>query len=366
MKTSITLLLMLFSTIIFAQSEKAKDLIREGVSLHDQGKYDDAIQKYDQALALDKNNIEARGEKAFSLEALGKYSEAIDLCKEAIELDPNSPDLKFIYVIYANSEDKLGNGKRSLQVYEEGIAKFPDFQQLYFNEAIALIGIKDYEEALLYLQKSAMLEPTHITTHNAIGRILFTENKIPALFALCQVAIIDPTGSLAKDNFGMIQEIMYGNVKKTGKNALSISLSPIDSTKTENNFSTVETMLAFSAALTMDTGKKSKKKKKKKKKGEEETISLSELNAGLNEAEKFQNTFESICSICEETQDKNSGFYWEYYVPFYVEMKNEGYLEAFSYLVYYSTDEKYVKKWIEDNPTKVDQFYSWVTNYDWK
>jgi len=195
---------------------------------------------------------------------LKNIKKAIEICKNAISIDPNSSHLKFIYVIYANAEDKLGNGSRSLQIYEEGIDKFPNFQQLHFNKAIALIGLKDYDEAFVSLHQSAILKPSHITTHNAIGRIVYYDNKIPALFAFCQVMIIDPTSSLAKENFTFVQEIMKANVEKTGKNAITININPIDTTAgKENNFSAVETMLSFSAA-TYAMASDDKKKKKKK------------------------------------------------------------------------------------------------------
>lgn len=69
MRTFLTLLL-LFPVIASAQKqEEAEQKVNQGVQLHDQGKYKEALDLYEQALALDKNNLLALSEKAMTLDA---------------------------------------------------------------------------------------------------------------------------------------------------------------------------------------------------------------------------------------------------------------------------------------------------------
>ena len=63
-------------------------LLKEGVYLHDQGEYDAAILKYEEALALDSDNITVLAEKAFSLLSLKDYSNSIKVCEQAIKVNP--------------------------------------------------------------------------------------------------------------------------------------------------------------------------------------------------------------------------------------------------------------------------------------
>src|SRR5690348_1014476 len=134
----------------FAQNkEPANALVKEGVAYHDKGDYDGAIDKYDKALVMDKDNLFALEEKAYTLMAQKKYEEAIELCKKAIEVHPGEEYLSTAYITYGNALDGLKKTDQSIAVYDEGIKAFPDEYQLHYNKGITLSSVKKYDETIL-------------------------------------------------------------------------------------------------------------------------------------------------------------------------------------------------------------------------
>jgi len=351
MKYLFAFLLLAQSTLLFSQQADSLDkLIADGVAFHDEGDYESAIQKYDQVISADPKNVTAWAEKAYSLISMGEYDESIEACKKAISSDPESKHLKIVYTTYGNALDALEKPVEAIKIYDEGISHFPEFYQLYFNKGITLTDLNDYDKAVDNFHSAARLNPTHASSHNAIGRIEGIDKtmKIPSLLALCRFMAIEPVGSRAKANLPLIQDIMKGGAEKTGKNKVNITIDPAtlgnpdSDEKMENDFSTTGLILALSAALDFD--KKNKKK---------------------SAVELFQGKFETVCSSLTESQEGNFGFYWKYYAPYFIEMKEKEQIETFSYLVFATDEDKATQQWLKDNEAKVKSFFVWSSAFEW-
>jgi len=345
-------LFLLSTNILFAQKkEEAEQLVTEGVAIHDKGDYGAAIKKYEKALELDKDNLLALAEKAYSLLALNKYEEAIACCKKAIEVHPKNEDLNSVYVTYGNALDANKKSDEALKVYDEGIKLFPDYYMLHFNKGITLVQSSKYDDAILCFQKSASLNPKHASSHNALARLMNIKNKhIPALMAYCRFLVLETQTARAKENLEQVQTIMKGNVEKTGKKSVTINISPdmladttADGKSKENNFATTDLLLAMTAALDYD--KKNKKK---------------------SDVEQFIRKFETVCSSLKESKKDNYGFFWEFYAPYFIEMNDKGLIEPFAYIVFASSADKNVSKWINSNEMEIKKYYEWSKNFEWK
>jgi tetratricopeptide (TPR) repeat protein len=353
MKRTILLLLLLFiSNLLFAQQkEDAEKLVNEGITYHDKGDYEGAILKYNKALELDKDNLLALAEKAFSLLSLQKYDESIICCETALEKHPGEKVLKNIYVTYGNALDGLKKTDKSIEIYDEGIKLFPDYYQLYFNKGITLSGVKRYDDAILCFQKSVTLNSNHASSHNAIARLLNIQNKrIPSLLVYCRFLILEPEGKRAKENLMALQKIMKSNVEETGKNSITLNISPdmLEDKKAngkprENDFTSTNLLLAMSTALDYD-----------------------EKNKGKTEVEQFIRKFESVCASLKETKKDNYGFYWDYYVPYFTEMKDKKLVATFAYITFASSDDTEASKWLKSHKNEIDKFYEWSNSFAWK
>jgi tetratricopeptide (TPR) repeat protein len=103
----------------FAQSEKVKQLVNEGIALHDKGDYENALKKYDEAIAEDDDYLTALYEKSFTLNRMKNFEGCIDLSKKMIKNFPESPLLKAVYVQYGSALDDLGKPADAIKIYNE-------------------------------------------------------------------------------------------------------------------------------------------------------------------------------------------------------------------------------------------------------
>lgn len=340
----------IFSISTLAQEvDSVKYYTLKGIELHDKGDFEGAISCYQKALKIDPNKAIVLAEMAYSLTSIGRYEAAIEVCEKAIRIDPKGEEMGMAYTILGNALDMLKRSEEAIAVYDKGIANFPDDYMLYFNKGITLTSIDKYEEAILCFQTAMQLNPNHPGSHHALGLSLAMQNQnVPALLVLCRFLILEPTGKRAQGDLGDVRKIMSGGAEKTGKKSVTINIDPMmlvdtkGDKKVENNFNTAYIILASTSALLFD--KKFKDK---------------------NEVERFMYQYESLCKSFKETQADNFGFYWEYYVPYFIELYEEKHLETFAYIIHITSGDKYVQNWLDRNSDKIEEFYEWSSGFDW-
>lgn len=88
--SNILILLFILVSCLSVTAETADELLQQGKSLEDQGKYEEAIACYDKVIEIDSNNEEAWSSKGFSLHSLGRYEEALACYDKAMEINPDN------------------------------------------------------------------------------------------------------------------------------------------------------------------------------------------------------------------------------------------------------------------------------------
>lgn len=84
-----TLIGIIFYSGCINQEENTESLYAKGTTLLKEGKYSEAIECFDKAIAIDPKYAPAWGNKGSVLLVQEKYSEAIECYDKAIALDPN-------------------------------------------------------------------------------------------------------------------------------------------------------------------------------------------------------------------------------------------------------------------------------------
>ena len=106
-----------------------------GIALHDQGKLDEAIAEYREAIRLKPDYAEAHYNLGIALSDQGKLDEAIAEYREAIRLKPDSADAHNNLGIALQDQGKLDE---AIAEYREAIRLKPDYAEAHNNLGIAL------------------------------------------------------------------------------------------------------------------------------------------------------------------------------------------------------------------------------------
>jgi Flp pilus assembly protein TadD len=68
--------------------EQIDNLVSKGKSFLEEGKFNDALGCFEQALLLNQNDPELWNFKGVALRSLGRYEEALECFNKSLELDP--------------------------------------------------------------------------------------------------------------------------------------------------------------------------------------------------------------------------------------------------------------------------------------
>jgi len=348
MKKTLLLALGILLFITANSQTESEKLVYEGIELHDQGKYKKALKKYDQALKIKPGDLLTFAEKAMTLQAMGDYEYCFDVCEEAIKTNPDSEYLDHIFTSYANALDLYGQPEKAIEIYERGILKFPDYYNLHYNKGVTEAGINNFDQSLKSFEAAITCNPFHASSHQAISSLqLENGSKTCSLMAMCRFFVLEPTSERSVQNLVQLENLFKGNVSQSDQ-TITISIDELsldDDSKQEkqdNDFSETDLTLGLSALV---------------------NLGFDELE--LSERQKFFNNLNSVIGSLQDTQNERTGFYWDYYAPYFMELKKREHLEVFSYIVYATRTNKDDEEWITLNQEAFKKFYKWDGDYRW-
>ncbi|MDT4967444.1 MAG: hypothetical protein QOJ64_2181 [Acidobacteriota bacterium] len=317
-------------------------LIDKGVALHDQGNYDAAISKYEEVLKENPNNVLALHEMAFSYSMKKDYRKALDTAYKGAQF--KSQLLHAFYVQIGNNLDLLGEPKKALEVYKAGIKIQPD-ALLYFNLAVTYRSLSKPDDAKKALKQAIALNPGHPGSHLLLAALWHQGGySTPSLLAACRFLVLEPSSDRATSALKLVQDVMRGGVT-AGKNPNEINILMAPPGKTdEGDFGGIDLVLGLSRAAGM-----------------------TEKNKGKTGMQLQVEQFDTLFAIMAELSDKSdkNKFTWKFYVPYFSELKQKKHLEPFVYYINQSEGNEEVKRWLNNNKARVNEFLAWSKDYSW-
>jgi len=179
-----------------------------GLVLDRQGKTQEAIAHYAEALRIKPDFVRAHNNLGLVLVGQGKTQEAIAHYAEALRIKPD----------YAQAHNNLGlvlvgQGKtqEAIAHYAEALRIKPDYAEAYNNLGIVLARQGKTQEAVAHFAEALRIKPDYAEAHNNLGIVLARQGKTQEAIAHFAEALrIKPDFAGAHINLGLAY-LMIGN-----------------------------------------------------------------------------------------------------------------------------------------------------------
>ncbi len=318
-------------------------LIEEGIALHDEKKFDDAIAVYQLVLKDNPDNILALYEISLSLYAKKDFQTALNYLEKGIKY--KSDLLSSFYRLIGSIADDMGNPKQALKVYQDALKITPNDAVIYYDLGITQYRLKDLKGAKESFKKSIELEFNYPSPHGVLAGLYNGSGyRVPALMAAMRLLSLEINSPRAKAANEIILDVLKGNIKKgaDGSKEITIFMNPNAPTD-EGDFATIDLVLSMSSAAGEINDEKVKVKK--------------------TDEEKFVDTFKTFIGFIETDKKNKSTFVGKNYFPFLIEMKKRGYAEPFAYLIMQQSGNAVAEKWLIDHSDTAVDFLNWARSY---
>lgn len=144
-----------FSKVVRADPRNAEAQRQLGRALHNQGKLDQALVRWRQAVAIDKGFINAWLDLAGALNEEHRHNQAHDVLDKALAANPDEPRLHEARTVLFRRSGKLRQAEAYLQAI---LPRFPDAAWLHYQLG-ATITDYDRERANEHLRRAVALAP---------------------------------------------------------------------------------------------------------------------------------------------------------------------------------------------------------------
>jgi tetratricopeptide (TPR) repeat protein len=324
-------------------TDSQKQLIKEGVTLHDRGDYEGAIAKYEEVLRENPTNDLALYELAFAYQIKKEYRKSLEVAYKGAQY--KSDNLTGFYLLIGNNLDFLGESKKAVEVFRKAIKLAPDDQLLYYNLGITYARLNNIEDAKKNLKKAAFMNPNHASSHFVLAQLFNNaRHKTPALFAVMRFLVIEPRSQRSANAYKVFAELMLGGVSP-GKTPNDINIFvDLGGNKDEGDFGSLEMLVGLTSA-----------------------VGVTEKNKDKSEVQRLVDQLDTFLALVSESDAKGdkSKFTWRYYIPYFIELKKRNYVEPFAYYISQTSNMSNVPEWLQANESRVKEFVSWSRNYQW-
>ena len=210
------------------QASLTDKAIANAISLQQQGKRDEAIEKWRAVAHIAEESDNALAARAwFSVGYLlqdGSPQNGILAYSEAIRLKPNFAEA---YTNRGGTKHALGRHEEALADYDEAILLNPELAEAFDNRGLVKFALGRHEEALADHDKAIHLKPDLAGAYNHRGLVKFTLERYAEALADDDEAIrLKPNFAEAYSNRGLVKFVLGRNGEALADCDEAIRLKP--------------------------------------------------------------------------------------------------------------------------------------------
>lgn len=338
------------------QQPEVKSLIQEGVALHDQGEYKQAIEKYRNALKLQPGCPQATYEIALSYLAMKDFEKASEYSTAVInsnnkQLSPGA------YAVKSEALVEMGHLDEAIALLHEGLSKFGDEYLLHFNMAVNYYKKDDMDKTLEHIKRAIDLDKSHGGAFLLYAYALNNKGLwVQSILSMQMFLLLEPDSQRAKNAFEEMLQTM--RIKKTGKpversfiqqqmmrNGAGTLLHPEEIPPLSIQDGLNRNLVYHAITVTLD--------------------SLQSSPAVEDEFTQFKTVNRAIMKVLqkESLRDDKQGIFWTFYVPFFSHIEQSGFYDTFCRYISVSYYPESLEWW-QQNRQAAENFVVWFEKGD--
>ena len=321
-KSLFIILFSLFTCIAFSQITSER-LIRKGVSLHDKGKYREAITYFEQALKTNPNSMAATYEMSLSYLHLKDYNNALKYSTKVINAN-FQPLLVDAYCVKSSALADLERIDDAIKLLNEAVDRCGDEYLIHYNLGLSYFKKHNLKMSISHLRKAIEIDTTHPSAFLLYAYVLNDSDKwVQSFLAFHFFLLLEPNTDRSKDAFSEMYDMITTELPEN-----SPKLLPEDGIDQKKIYEFIKT------------------NKPQVNNQEVQFVFFKEV------------TKKTILLLNQMQSETRRGLLWDFFVPVYSEVLASGYIDTYCRYISVSYFPSSLDWW-NKNTKEVDKFIGW-------
>jgi tetratricopeptide (TPR) repeat protein len=158
-----------------------------GIALLREGRMQEAIGHWEQALQMEPDYAEAHDSLGVALVQVGRVQEAIGHYQQALRIKPDYDEAHYNLAV---ALFRLGRVQEAIGHWEQALRIKPDLAEAHYNLGVALVQLGRVQEAIGHYQQALRIKPDLAEAHNNLGIALERAGRVPEAIAQYEQALI--------------------------------------------------------------------------------------------------------------------------------------------------------------------------------